>query len=67
MITLPRVLGSYTNLSNASSSHSIASPINARNLLAYCSGSQVEIPSTLPPYLTVLAALAVIFFTPGTK
>ena len=29
---------------------------NDGNLLAYCSGSAVEIPSTLEPYLTVFAA-----------
>ena len=28
---------------------SMASPMNAMNLLAYCSGSAVEIPSTLDP------------------
>jgi len=30
--------------------------MKARNLLAYCSGSAVEIPSTDDPYFTVLAA-----------
>lgn len=46
-------------------SPSMASAMNARNLLEYWSGSAVLIPSTLDPYLTVLAALAVIFLTPG--
>ena len=45
----------------------MASPMNAINLLAYCSGSAVEIPSTLDPYLTVFAALAVIFLTPAMR
>ena len=45
----------------------MASPMNAMNLLAYCSGSAVEIPSTLDPYLTVFAALAVIFLTPAMR
>lgn len=38
--------------------YAMALLINSINLLAYCSGSHVEIPSTLLPYLTVLAALA---------
>lgn len=38
--------------------------MNSINRLPYCSGSQVEIPSTLEPYLTVLAALAACFLTP---
>ena len=45
----------------------MASPMKARNLLAYWSGSAVEIPSTLAPYFTVFAALAVIFFTPDNR
>lgn len=44
--------------------YSIASLINARKRLAYCSGPTVEIPSTLDPYLTVLAAFATTFFAP---
>ncbi|KYN00194.1 hypothetical protein ALC62_09074 [Cyphomyrmex costatus] len=32
--------------------------INSMNRLPYCSGSQVDIPSTLAPYLTVFAAFA---------
>jgi len=44
--------------------YSMASSMNARNLLAYWSGSAVEMPSTLEPYFTVFAALAVIFLTP---
>lgn len=38
----------------------MALSMNSRNLLAYCSGSQVEIPSTLLPYFTVFAALAAL-------
>ncbi len=44
--------------------HSIALPMNSRNLLAYWSGSCVLMPSTLEPYLTVLATFAACFFTP---
>ena len=44
--------------------HSIAFEINSRNLSAYCSGSTVEMPSTLDPYLTVFATLAACFLTP---
>lgn len=38
--------------------------MNSMNRLPYCSGSQVDIPSTLAPYLTVLAAFAACLRTP---
>lgn len=38
--------------------YSIALSMNSINRFAYCSGSQVEMPSTLLPYLTVFAAFA---------
>lgn len=44
--------------------HSMALDRNSINLLPYCSGSHVDMPSTFEPYFTVFAAFAACFFTP---
>lgn len=47
--------------------HSIALSMNSIKRLAYCSGSHVDIPSTLLPYFTVFAAFAAFFLFKEVK
>lgn len=44
--------------------YTIAWFIKSKNRRPYCSGSTVEMPSALDPYLTVFAAFAACFLTP---
>lgn len=62
--TFEQAVQIYKLNNNEQRAYSIALLMNSINRLPYCSGSQVDIPSTLAPYFTVLAAFAACLRTP---